>query len=211
LKLLSSLAAVLILGIAMLSPGKALARTPNVVQPSEGPAVIEAWVDALDAQDLEAALALLAEESFLILSTVEGDSIDTYSGKAEIEELLQVYIMDNVRFRLERTPQEENGTTFWTESRTSDLLGKLGIPAAEYVGEALVSGGKITSLIYTPTPETEAAIARATGVEPTGMPKTGVDALDVEKWVAWVGIGLWSTLAGICLLVFNRREKRQST
>jgi len=210
LKLLSSLAAVLILGVTILSPGKVLARTSNVVQPVEGPAVIEAWVDALDAQDVAAALALMADESFLILSTVEGDSIDTYSGKAEIEELLQVYIMDNVRFRLERTPQEENGTTFWTESRTSDMLGKLGISAAEYVGEALVSGGKITSLIYTPTPETEAAIARATGVEPTGMPRTGVDALEWDKWAAWIGIGLWSTLAGICLLVFNRREARQS-
>ncbi|HKP54447.1 MAG TPA: hypothetical protein VJ183_17560 [Chloroflexia bacterium] len=193
----------------MLSPGEALAQTPEVGQAVEGPVVIEAWVDAVDAQDVAAALSLLAEESFLILSTVEGDSIDTYAGKAEIEELLQVYAMDNMRVRLERTPQEENGTTFWTESRTSDRLGMLGIPAAEYVGEALISGGKIMSLIYTPTPETEAAIARATGVEPTGMPRSGVDALNGDSWAAWIGIGLWSVLAGICLLVFNRREERQ--
>ena len=181
-----------------------------VVQPLDGPAVIEQWVDRLDAHDVDAALTLLADEPFLILGTVEGDVSDTFSGQAEVGEALQVYVLDDIRVRLNSAAQEENGTTFWTETRTSDTLRQLGIAAAEYVGEALVVGGKITSLIYTPTVETAEAIARATEGEPTGMPRSGTPVSDFETWAAWIGIGLWSVLAGVCLLVFNRRDAQRS-
>lgn len=209
MKSLSYVAIALIVGLTTLSPGRVLAAPEKFIQPVEGPAVALAWVDALDAHDVEAALQLLAEESFLILSSPDSDEIATYSGREEIGEALQAYVMDNVRVRLQQLPQEENGTTFWTEQRTSDTLDALGIQSAEYVGEALVSDGKITSLIYTPTPETEAAIAQATSKGPTGMPKSGVTNDQGMAWVAWIGIGLWSMAAGICLVLFNKREERQ--
>lgn len=213
MKSLLYVAVALIVGLTLLSPGRALAAPAKLVQPVEGPAVILAWVDALDAHDVDAALDLLAEESFLILTSPDSDEITTYSGKEEIGVALQVYVLDNIRVRLERLPQEENGTTFWTEQRTSDTLDRLGIQTAEYVGEALVSEGKIISLIYTPTPETEAAIAEATDNGPTGMPRSGIATLPSADqgmvWAAWIGIGLWSIVAGICLVLFNRREERQ--
>jgi hypothetical protein len=209
LKSLSYVAVALIVGLIMLSPGRVLAAPERFIQPVEGPAVILAWVGALDEHDVEGALDLLAEESFLILSSPNSDEIATYSGKEEIREALHAFVMDNVRVRLQELPQEENGTTFWTEQRTSDTLDRLGIKLAEYVGEALVSDGKITSLIYTPTPETEEAIAQAAGKGPTGMPKSGQADNQGMAWLAWIGIGLWSVAAGICLVLFNRREARQ--
>ncbi len=214
MKFLSFVAIALVLGVAGLSPGRALAHFAQPFQPSQpaepagGPAVIQAWVDALDSHDLDAALMLLADESFLILDSSTGDYIDAYAGKAEIGEWLQVYLSDNVRVRLERVPSEENGTTFWSESRTSAYLTRLGIPVAEYTGQALVNEGKIASLIYTPTPETEAAIARALGMgsEPMGMPKSGAPEIGWVGWATWIAIGLWSLLAGICLLRFKRDD-----
>lgn len=171
--------------------------------------MIQAWVDALDSHDVDSALSLLADESFLIFDSTLGNGIDTYSGKAEIGQLLRSYVSDNIRVRLERAPQEENGTTFWTESRTGDRLAKVGVPVVEYTGEALLNDGKIISLIYTPTPESEAAIAQALGTEPTGMPRSGVAANGGIEWTIWIAIGLWSVLAGGSLLVFNRREERR--
>ncbi len=190
----------------MASPSRASAQS---IQPTDGSSVIKAWVDALDGHNVDGALALLSDQPFLILDSSLGNGILTYSGKNEINGLLQSYVSDNIQARLERDPQEENGTTFWTESRTSDRLAKLGVNMVEYKGEALVQSGKITSLIYTPTPESEAAIARALGTQPTGMPTTGAALTKETEWTTWIAISLWSVVAGLGLHVLNGREKRR--
>lgn len=181
----------------------------QTVQPIGGPDVIKAWVDAIDGHNIDAALALLSDQPFLILDSSQGNDILTYAGKDEITGLLQTYVSDNTSIRLERDPQEESGTTFWTESRTSDKLANLGINMVEYRGEALVKDGKITSLIYTPTPESEAAIARALGTQPTGMPSTGVGKSQDVEWTAWISLSVLSIFAGVSLLLLSRRISRE--
>lgn len=173
-----------------------------------GPETIRAWVDALDAQDPDAAVALLADDSFLIFETTQGDQVSDFAGKAEIRAALEEFVSGDIRVRFVREPQDENGTTFWLESRSSKMLASLGIASAEYTGQALVADGKILSLIYTPTPETEAALTGSTGV---GMPSTGEGPTDGVRWATWIAIGLWSVMVGVCLLVFNRREAEQYT
>jgi len=204
LKLISSLIA-LMLGIALFAPGNTAAQTSA---PLTGPEVVRTWVGALASHDLDAALLLLADESFLIFESTQGDQISTYAGKGEIRTALGEFVAGDIQVRLVSGPQDENGTVFWLESRTSVLISSRGIASAEYTGQALVTDGKIVSLIYTPTPETEAALNGPTDV---GMPTTGAGPTDVERWAIWIAIGLWSVMVGVCLLVFNRREAEQHT
>ncbi len=154
-------------------------------QDADSANIITTWVTAVDAYAFDAALILLADRSFVILIRLPPDTESVYKDKAEIRQVLESYKEDNTRIQLVGTPRLEKGTVTWIERRSSDSLRALGISSVDILGEGLMAGGKIKSILYSFTPKSAARVqaALASGKMPTGMPRTGGDA---EVGIAWL-------------------------
>jgi hypothetical protein len=108
--------------------------------------------EALNAQDLEAALALFAEDA-----VVDSASPEPFTGKAEIQGWLEGMFADN--FKVEIEIVEVNGDTVVGRDRiTMDSLIPLGISSLEGTSETAVRGGKITALNFAFTEESLAKL-----------------------------------------------------
>ncbi len=126
--------------------------------PESPEVVINRWVEALDAHNSASALALLADEPFLIVdSTTDSAQVDTYEGKEKIAAVLEQYEREGLRVSFEETPTEQNGTISWVERRQSSANSGTGTGGAQdYLGQALVVDGKIKSISYSPASPTPA-------------------------------------------------------
>ena len=108
--------------------------------------------EAVNAQDLDAALALFAEDA-----VVNSASPEPFTGKAEIQGWLEGMFADN--FKLEIEILEVNGDTVVEKDRmTMDSLIPLGISSLEGTSEITVQGGKVTALNFTFTEESLAKL-----------------------------------------------------
>lgn len=170
-------------------------------QVSDPVGIITTWVKELDAYDFDAAVALLADRSFVILILLPPDTEAVYKGKEEIRQALESYKEDNTRIQLVGTPHLENGTIVWIERRSSDSLKALGINSVDILGEGLMAGGKIKAILYSLTPESAARVqaALASGKVPTGMPRTGSDADLNIMWLLM--LGSLFTISGLLLRI----------
>ncbi len=171
-------------------------------QEADSTRVITTWITAVGAYDFDAALALLADRSFVTLILLPPDTETVYKGKEEIRQVLESYKEDNTRIQLVETPRLEKGTVTWIERRSSGSLRALGVSSVDILGEALMAGGKIKSILYSFTPESAANVqaALASGKMPTGMPRTGVLANFGSAWLAWLlMLGGMLTICGFLL------------
>jgi hypothetical protein len=99
--------------------------------------------EAVNAQDLDAALALFAEDA-----VVTSTSPEPFTGKAEIQGWLEGMFADN--FKVDIEILEVNGDKVVEADRiTMDSLYPLGISSLEGTSETTVQGGKITALNFT--------------------------------------------------------------
>jgi hypothetical protein len=108
--------------------------------------------EAVNAQDLDAALALFAENA-----VVNSASPEPFTGKAEIQGWLEGMFTDSSKIEIEIL--EVKGDTVVEKDRmTMDSLIPLGISSLEGTSEITVQGGKITALNFTFTEESLAKL-----------------------------------------------------
>lgn len=197
------------LGVLFMVPATGYAQEQG--QETDPIVIAQAWVSAVDAHDFDAAVALLNDDSYLIVvPPAPSSNINSYQGKNEIRQVLQQYAANNTHVQIVDGPVVINGTTTWTERQSSDSLLRAGVPSIQVTVDALIEGGKIKSIVYELTPDSAAQIAHSEGeggrdtgtAAPSGvgMPKTGAGipaGVPFPMW--WVVISALVVLAGIGL------------
>ena len=109
-----------------------LASACATTQPITEPVlVVEAFHDALNSGDLDAAMSYVTDHAKFITDNV-------YIGKAEVRDFFQGEVDRNIHYQLSGLKLEGDIVT-WNVHATSDLSG------FENPAEALVQGGKIVS------------------------------------------------------------------
>ncbi len=166
--------AIVLLVVGSCFLGQSGASGPIYAQASEV-VVAQSWVSALNRGDTGAALALLNDDSVLIIEPSQPEAETAiYTGKDEIRAALQRYLEDNFHTELLATPEAVNGTTSWTEKQSSDSLRRSGIVEEEVRADALIEAGKIKSLIYEPVSASEGEEATPTaGINASPSPAQG--------------------------------------
>jgi hypothetical protein len=178
-------------------------------QATDPGSVVDAFEAALNAGNVEATLALFAENA--VVRTQDG----TYTGPAQLRALFTELVGDNIELessnRVVRGDTETHAATI-----ARDDWRRLGIAWLDASATVVVRGGKITSFTVTYTPDSvtrlRAAQARAgtptarAGAPPaqlpSALPRTGEARSPVLplQLAGWAAVGAASLLAGLGLL-----------
>ncbi len=173
------LVAMTVLMLSVFSTGGALARDRNVtaLQAQDPLTVLQAFVDAVNAGDPDAAAALFTEDAFV------DDNGNLYEGQTEILDWLASF-SPSLMLEILDTPEPivtEDSVTALVRV-TADELEELGLTYVDFIFDVTVEGGLITSLTTSLSPEEERRIERAIeeasgGGETSGggMPRGGGD------------------------------------
>jgi hypothetical protein len=148
------LGTILLVGLLLLSGCAASAPTATPVPPTATPipapppdSVAVKLAQAVNAQDLDAALALFAEDAI-----VNTGGLAPFTGKAEIQAWLEGMFADNFKLKIEIL--EVNGDkVVEKDTMTMNSMAVLGIPSLEGISEITVQGVEITALNFTFTEE----------------------------------------------------------
>jgi acetyl esterase/lipase len=119
--------------------------------------------EAVNAQNLDAALALFAEDA-----VVNSASPEPFTGKAEIQGWLEGMFADNFKLKAEIL-QVEGDTVLEQDVVRMDSLRDLGIASLEGTSNIVVQGGKIAALNFVFTEESlaELEVATINAIPPT--------------------------------------------
>jgi hypothetical protein len=130
-----------ILGLAMVSQAVE-------VQPTDPPAVLQRYIDAQNAGDLEAALALWADDG--VLTNTRGR---TFTGKEALRRFIQGNITRNIRQEPESIDTVGEKVT-WINRESNDAYRRLKVAPVQQNSEIIVRDGHITSWVnYFPAEE----------------------------------------------------------
>jgi ketosteroid isomerase-like protein len=170
-----------ILGIVVLAilvlPGALYAQETDPV------AVVTALYEAVNAGDIEAALALYAEDSVMYMPVPPPDMPDTYTGKEEIRGWIENEVARNTKYVLLGT-QVDGTTVIATTSVADDVLRSFGLTSLEQNDEFSIQDGKITARTHVFTEESLATLAAAAAA----LPETGGPNLP-GMLALWLGAG----------------------
>jgi ketosteroid isomerase-like protein len=153
-------------------------------QADDPAAVFHAFNTAVNAHDVEAALALFADDA--VVQFPNQPPPNTYRGTAEIRAWLQADAGQNISVQTEQVQVEGDRVS---------CLGKVDIDSLRPLGitltgpaEAVVQGGKITSFTFTLNDDTLARL-QAIQAPPQALPATGGMGHS-HNWLLLAGLGL---------------------
>jgi hypothetical protein len=156
------LMAILILSL-LVSTGVALAQTPDPL------AVLEAYDLALNAGNVEGALALFADDA--VLTTRQGQFV----GKEQIRTWLERLVMQNERIEVAGRTVAGDKVTWQNQFFRTDLPGLSNDPL-EAQAEAVVEAGQIKTFSSILTDESQAKLDAALAEQPAAAPAPEVAA-----------------------------------
>jgi uncharacterized protein (TIGR02246 family) len=159
-------------------------------QETDPEAVIMAYIDAVNAGDVEGALVYFAEDAVLAIVP-----FDTHTGIDEIRTYLENAVAVNAVLKYENL-QVDGDTATMTVWYTDDELQTTGL-TLEGTEEVVVIDGKIVTETWTATDETMAALQAAM----EALPETGGGVLPLPAAV----LALGGLLAGGGLVLKRRR------
>jgi ketosteroid isomerase-like protein len=161
---------IMVLALILTLPGMLLA------QESDPETLARSVFEALNAGDVEAALALYADDAVLDLG-----AFGRFSGKEEIRGAFENEVSLNASWEVSDFQVEGNTVTF-KSLYTSDMMRALGI-TLEATEVVTVEDGKIVTDTWTATEESLAAFQAATAT----MPETGGGVLPLHAVVMALG------------------------
>jgi len=136
--------------------------------------VVEALDATLNAQNVDGALALFADDATVRQSPPQPGSTGVYQGKAAVRTFLASDVAQDIHFDLAAPRQVAGERVTWINNTSIDPWRKLGIAPLQGQGDATVHGGKIVSLTITLTPDSLATLQRAmAAATPSGPPRAG--------------------------------------
>jgi ketosteroid isomerase-like protein len=170
--LITTLVTIAILVLSILPAGSALAQTGGG-QPQDPEAVVTAFVTALNAGDVDAAMALIADPATVTFKVGEvfGAPDEVFSTRSDI----QTQFVETSPSNMQVVSLQTSGNTVIAElsSDADEEILAMGIEKLGFIFTSNVANGQIQSAIIELTDETKLAIqTRQSGVG-VGMPTTG--------------------------------------
>ncbi len=154
-----------IAAIAISIPPESLAKVQTAMvasAPTSDPLAVVTTLDAtLNAQNIEDALALFADDATVRQNPAQPGATGIYTGKAEVRVFLASIVAQNIHFDLTAPRQVVGEWVMWTNNTSVDPWRKLGIAPLQGQGDVTVHDGKIVSLTITLTPASMAILQRA--------------------------------------------------
>jgi len=149
-------------------------------QTTDPVAVVDAYRVATG-HDVEAALALVADDATFTTVPPPPGTPGKWTGKEQIRQLLEFTVVMNAVHERVGSATVDGDKVTMTVMILNNNFRKWGIGAVEHTYEAVVQGGKIKSLITTMSPSERPRVAAASqayeqaqaGQPPAGMPRTG--------------------------------------
>jgi len=189
--------AVMMLAVLLALPAALYAQEPDPMS------TISAWVEALNAGDIDGALSYLADDAVVqILPPAPGTS-GVFTGREEVRGWYEAVVGQNGVTTLSDC-QIEGETVTCVNTYAEDSFRSLGIDSV--VGEwvAVVREGKLQSYTFTMSEESLAALMVA--MTPPLMPETGGPALPIYAVVAGLGGLIGVSGLGLGMLQWRRRQ-----
>jgi hypothetical protein len=167
--------------------------------------IINAWVEALNAGDIDAALSYLADDAVVQIVPPAPGTSGVFTGKGEVRGWYETVVGQNGLTALSDC-QVDGETVTCVNTYAEDSFRSLGIDTV--VGEwvAVVQEGKLQSYTFTMSDESLAALM--TAMTPPVMPETGGSAYPICAIVTMLGalIGVGGLSLG--MLQRHRRHGR---
>ncbi len=163
----STTLAVLVLACLMLlvsAPVNAQEATPPVQQ-SETEAVYRAAIEAFNAGDLDAGMALYADDAAKAVVPPPPPTNSVWNGTDEIRSAMQMLLDRNGQWRLFGFDANGETATFSVQFESDDFFKDLNLYPLEFTGVALVRNGRIQSDAWSMTKATEERIDKALALE----------------------------------------------
>ena len=134
-------------------------------QETDTVAVVTALYEAVNAGDVEAALALYSDDAVIYMPVPPPGMPDTYTGKEEVRAWIENEVARNTEYELVST--EVDGTTvIATTSVADDVLRSFGLTSLEQKDEFTIEGGKIVTRTHVFTEESLATLGAAAAALP---------------------------------------------
>jgi hypothetical protein len=172
-------------------------------QESDPMPVIDAWVQALNAGDIDVALSYLADDAVVQIVPPAPGTSGVFAGKGEIRGWYETIVEQNGVTTLSDC-QVDGETVTCVNTYAEDSFRSMGIDFI--VGEwvVVVRDGKFQSYTFTMTEESLAAIMAA--MPPQAMPETGGTAVPLYAAVAVFGGLMCIGGLGLGVLHWGRRQ-----
>ena len=172
-------------------------------QESDPMPVIDAWVQALNAGDIDVALSYLADDAVVQIVPPAPGTSGVFTGKGEIRGWYETIVEQNGVTTLSDC-QVDGETVTCVNTYAEDSFRSMGIDFI--VGEwvVVVRDGKFQSYTFTMTEESLTAIMAA--MPPQAMPETGGTAVPLYAAVAVFGGLMCISGLGLGMLRWGRRQ-----
>ncbi|MFB0538058.1 MAG: nuclear transport factor 2 family protein [Anaerolineae bacterium] len=172
-------------------------------QETDPAAVVMAEVEAMNAGDIDAVVALYADDLVVkLVPPIPPDSPDTYTGKAELRAWFEELVA--VNFKMEVEILQVEGDTVTTKCRTwMDPTRQMGVAPLEATLVYTVQDGKIKGWTWTASDESLAKLQAAMAA----LPETGGVAFPTYALV--MALGGLAILGGLGLELLRRRSHQQ--
>ena len=171
-------------------------------QETDPVAVVTALYEAINAGDVEAAVALFADGAIMNVPVPPPNMPAKYTGKAEIRLWLESEVAQHTEYVLNETHIDE-GTVTATISLSDDILQGLGIAPLEMTDEFIIQDGKITARTLVPTNESVAKMQAAVAT----LPETGGEPF--PSYALVMAMGVLAVVGGLGLRLLCRRSHEQ--
>jgi len=174
-------------------------------QESDPTPIINAWVEALNVGDIDAALSYLADDAVVqILPPAPGTS-GVFTGKEEIRGWYETVVGQHGVTTLSDCQVDGESVTC-VNTYAEDSFRSLGIDSVVAEWVAVVRDGKLQSYTFTMSDESLAALMAA--MTPPVMPETGGSAFPLHTVVAAIGGLIGISGLGLGLLQWHGRHRR---
>jgi hypothetical protein len=186
-KLITSILAVVVMLV--------MASQSALAQAADPLSVMKASLDAINAGNVDVAVATFADDA--VFTTPTG----SFKGKDQIRRAIMADVANHVQIEATNFQVAGDKVTY-SFKQSNDRLRGLGIDFINGNTEAIIQNGKIMSLAGTLTPESRATIQKAMAAAPQVMPNTG--ATDLPNAMLLLALGSLGVLVGAGIKVRQR-------
>lgn len=169
-------------------------------QGTDPESVIRAIIDALNAKNIDAALALVADDAVITLIPPPPGTTGVFTGKEEIRGWWEQYVADNSVTELSDFQVDGDNAT-WSAEIWADEFRALGVAPLDYRGEGIVQGGLLKSYTWKMTDQSLEKLGAAVAA----LPVTGGVLFPTHALV--VALGGLALLGGVVLALLHRLRR----